>query len=77
MFRWDRPGNCQGGGALIYLRDNLPGKVREDLNNVENQCLWVEVNRRKWKPVLLCCAYKPRDMDTSKLIDGLMAASHW
>ena len=70
MFRRDGPGNCQGG-VLIYLRDNLPGKVREDLNNVENECLWVEVNRRKCKPVLLCCAYKPPDIDTSKLIDRL------
>ena len=71
MFRRDRLGNCQGGGVLIYLRDNLPEKVREDLNIVENECLWVEVNRWKCKPVLLCCAYKPPDMDTSKLIDGL------
>ena len=45
IFRRDRPGNCHGGGVLIYLRENLPGQICEDLNKTDNECLWIEVNR--------------------------------
>ena len=70
-FRCDRPGNRRGGGVLIYLRDDLPAQVRADLTNEVDECIWIEVTRRKCKPVFLCCAYRPPDSDISQFIEGL------
>jgi hypothetical protein len=49
----------------------LPAQVRADLTNEVDECIWIEVTRRKWKPVLLCCAYRPPDSDISQFIEGL------
>ena len=72
IFRRDRLGNCYGVGVLIYLRENLPGQIREDLNKTDNECLWNEVNHQKCKPILLCCTHKSPSADTTKFVDCLM-----
>ena len=71
VFRRDRLGNRRGGGVLIYLREDLPGRVRTDLTNEADECLWIEITRKKCKPVLFCCADRPPDFDISQFIKGL------
>lgn len=73
-IRQDRSGNCPGGAVLIYLRSELPTHVREDMKDGENECIWVEINRKKCKHTLICCAYKSPHTDITKFTDGLTAS---
>lgn len=38
-IRKDRSGNKRGGGTVAYIRDGLPFRIRNDLNNDEVECL--------------------------------------
>ena len=51
--RKDRSNNKSGGGVIIYVRDGLLYKIRDDLNDEdETEYLWIEVTRSKCKPFL-------------------------
>ena len=41
--RKDRDGGAKGGGNIAYIRDGLPFRIRHDLNNDNNECLWFEI----------------------------------
>ena len=43
--RKDRTGHKRGGGTLIYIRENLPYRIRNDLMTEDIECLWIEINR--------------------------------
>ena len=43
LVRRDREGSKSGGGVAIYVRDGLPFRVRNDIDNGENECLWIEL----------------------------------
>ena len=51
--RKDREDGAKGGGNIAYIRDGLPFRIRHDLNNDNNECLWFEIVRQKCKPVRL------------------------
>jgi len=71
LVRRDREGSKSGGGVAIYVRDGLPFRVRNDLNIDENECLWIELNRAKCKPTLICCLYRAPNADFTKFISNL------
>ena len=71
LVRRDREGSKSGGGVAIYVRDGLPFRVRNDLNTGENECLWIELNRAKCKPTLICCLYREPNADFTKFISNL------
>ena len=53
----------RGGGAALYIRENIPVKVRNDLNDENFECLWV-VLRPVWLPraisrIAVACVYFP------------------
>ena len=54
-FRLDRNGN--GGGILLYIRDDLPSKLLSMNKNIEG--FFVEINLRNKKKWLLSCSYNP------------------
>ena len=54
-FRLDRNGN--GGGILLYIRDDLPSKLLSINKNIEG--FFVEINLRNKKKWLLSCSYNP------------------
>ncbi len=57
--------------AIIYVRDGLPYKIRDDLNDEDEiEYLWIEVTRSKCKPVLICCVYRAPDTDLTKFISS-------
>ena len=60
-FRFDRNGN--GGGILLYIREDIPSKLLSVNKNMEG--LLVEINLRKKKKWLLSCPYNPRKMQIS------------
>ena len=54
-YRIDR--NCNGGGILVYIRDDIPSKVLKDYNvSVEGIFIELNLNKKKW---LICCSYNP------------------
>ena len=58
-FRRDREGDSHGG-ILVYVKNDIPSKRRDDLelNNIE--CLWVEINVRN-KKLLVGTFYRPQN----------------
>ena len=53
-YRLDR--NCDGGGIMIYVREDIPSKEIESNSSIE--CIITELNlgKKKW---LLCGSYNP------------------
>ena len=76
-YRLDR--NSKGGGLLLYIREDIPSKfIKSDFIS-EEECMFVELNlrQRKW---LLICSYNPNKRNTkthlsflSKNLDSLSA----
>ena len=58
--RFDRNGN--GGGILLYIRDDLPSRL---LSMNKNEGFFVEINLRNKKKWLLSCSYNPTKMQIS------------
>ena len=56
-FRRDRVGDSHGG-ILVYVKDGIPCKRRTDLELINIECVWVEVNVRN-KRVLVGTFYRP------------------
>ena len=49
--------NSNGGGILVYIRDDIPSKLLNKQNlSVEGLFIEINLRRKKW---LLCCTYNP------------------
>ena len=69
--RKDQEDGVKGGGNIAYIRDGLPFRIRHDLNNDNNECLWFEIVRQKCKPIFICSVYKAPDADLESFISSL------
>ena len=47
--RRDRTNDISGGGVSLYIRENIPFKIRTDLQHRSIECLWITI-RHKWLP---------------------------
>ena len=56
-----RKTNKRGGGVLIYIRQNLNYKIRNDLtfSNSDNELLTVEIINENTKNLIVTCCYRP------------------
>ena len=54
-FRAD--GNKNGGGILVYIRDNIPAKLLQINTEIESICFHISLRNRKW---FICAAYNPQ-----------------
>jgi len=64
----------RGGGVGVYIKDNIPYKVRNDITNLDKdlELLWLEVNgKKKHSKLLVCVMYQPNfsDQDRYNWID--------
>ena len=59
------------GGVVIYVREGLAFRLRNDINTGGQECLWIELIRNKCKPTLVCCAYRAPDSDFQTFISSL------
>ena len=71
----------QGGGLVVYVRTELNAKKRTDLmENKDTECIWIEINRPKSKPLVIGSIYRPPDatLDTylSDIEDQLHKLDH-
>ena len=57
IFRKDRVGK-QGGGELIYVKENIKTVCHDSLNSSPVECLWVEVKLPKLNNVIVGCMYR-------------------
>ena len=57
MFRKDRPSH--GGGLVIYVKTELPCILRQDLENIAIESMWLEVRQPKSKSFLMSEVYRP------------------
>ena len=48
-----------GGGVLIYVKDALSYKVRDDININDIECVWIEVKSPGIQPFLVSTFYRP------------------
>ena len=60
-FCFDRDGN--GGGILLYIRDDIPSKLLSKNKNIEG--FFVELNLRNKKKWPLSCSYNPKEATIS------------
>ena len=56
-FRKDNHTNC-GGGILVYVKDHIMAKRREDLESNDIACLWLKISLSKGKSFLLGSLYR-------------------
>ena len=57
-FRRDRQENA-GGGVLVYVKDGVSCKRRDDLEQANLECIWLEIRPSKSKPFLIGNMYRP------------------
>lgn len=50
-----------GGGLMVYVRNGINVKRREDLEINDISCIWLEVMQEKGKPFLIGNIYRPPD----------------
>ena len=55
-YRFDRNGN--GGGILLYIREDIPSKILSINQNIE--CFFAEINLRNKKKWLINCSCNPK-----------------
>ena len=51
----------KGGGVAMYIPNNIIWNHREDLENSEIECIWVEICPNMAKSFLIGCLYRPPD----------------
>ena len=74
-IRLARSGDKTGyGGVAVHIREGLPFRVRNGINSDNNECLWIELNRAKCRPTLICCVYRAPEKDLSEFISNLYNA---
>lgn len=57
IYRKDR--NAHGGGICIYVQSHLPVKIKVDLMQSDIEVLWLQVQLKHLKPILIGCGYRP------------------
>lgn len=57
ICRQDR--NINGGGVAIYVKSQIPVRVREDLGSIGVEVIWLQVQLPSLKPVFIGCCYRP------------------
>ena len=66
-YRFDR--NCQGGGIMLYVREDIPSKLLS-IENRTSEGFYIEINLRK-KKWLLCDTYNPHRNNIGNHLDSL------
>ena len=60
-YRYDR--NRNGGGVLIYVREDIPSKILPQVVQADIEALFIEINLRKTKWLLCGCYHPPSQSD--------------
>lgn len=66
----DRP-NRSGGGVCFYIREDLSFKVREDLGIDECESLFIELDQKHGKNIIVGVIYRPPDSNLETFLNNL------
>ncbi len=59
-FRKDNESNG-GGGIIVYVKNGINAKRRNDLETHEISCIWIEITPENGKSFLIGNMYRPPD----------------
>ena len=76
ILRKDRNSGKQGGGIVVFVRDNLHISLRSDLSIDGIEAVWIELKRPKWKPMVIGSIYRPPDEDADQSITAMDSMLH-
>ena len=73
VVRKDRTASAKlsGGGVLLYMRDNIPFTVKNELTTNNDELLRIKINRPKCKPLLIAATYKPPNVKEASFLESL------
>ena len=74
-YRRTGSAKLNGGGVLLYIRDNIPFPVNNELAANNEELLWIEINRPKCKPLLIAAIYKPPNVKEANFLESLSNCS--
>jgi hypothetical protein len=71
----DRTADTSGGGMSPYIRENIPFKIRTDLQHRSIECLWITI-RHKWLPrnisrIAIATVYLPPSFSNTDMDEEL------
>ena len=73
--RLDRTGVKEGyGGVVIYIREGLSFRLRDDIDTGGHECLCIELIWDICKPTIICCAYRAPFVDLECFISSLQSS---
>jgi exonuclease III len=63
--------DISGGGVSLYIRENIPFKIRIDLQHRSIKCLWITI-RPKWLPrnisrITIATVYLPSSLSSTDM----------
>ena len=61
VLRQDRGQNKRGGGTMMYIRNGVPFRHREDIATTYIESCWIEICKPKAKTMLIGCVYRAPD----------------
>ncbi len=74
LLRLDRLGK-RGGGVCVFTRNSLKTKIIKDISVISSMGfhqLWILIQHKKMKSIVLCVAYRPPDCPVSCFVDDFM-----
>ena len=74
IYRLDRL-RKRGGGICAYIKTNLKAKIHKDLTGITDSGLhqlWLQVQHKKLKSLLVCVVYRPPDNPITSLEGDLL-----
>ena len=73
VVRKDRTASAKlsGGGVLLYMRDNIPFTVKNELAANNEELLRIKIHRPKCKPLLIAATYKPPNVKEANFLEFL------
>ena len=72
-IHYERKTNKRGGGVLMYIRNDLSYKIRNDLctSDGDREILTIELLTKSMKNIIVSCCYKPPDGNWKNHCDHL------
>ena len=71
LFQKRPRSKLKGRWNIVYIRDGLSFRIRHELNNDANECLWFEIVRQKCELIFICSVYKAPDADLESFVSFL------
>ena len=69
VLRDDLLSTKRGGDVVVYFADYIRYKRRTDLESADIESIWLEINLKDTKPILISSAYRPPNSSVQGLND--------